>query len=199
MKDDIIVKFLESNNELSELIHKNRFRKIKSTILKSIFLLVVAIIIPLVFEFKTFGFVISISLAIVTSIICFKPYKFVNDGTLVGIIESINHDYRLDTKKGTKGFSQSHVYTSIKQTHDILITFSRKEEEKEKYKIACSAQYEKIFKPGDKIVYNPYLPYPANLTNITKCVCMNCGTMQNSDNTNCYNCKNILLNKKTMK
>lgn len=198
MEHEKIIRKLDSCESLRATILKNKRKKIARKILIAALIYTLFIILLLIFKFKLLGWVLMLILATILSVLLCKPYQFFYNDIMVGIIESIRHDYSLQTKKGTKGFSQSHIYTSIKEHHDIVMTLLPLNGKQRKQEIICPPQYERIFRVGDTVLYHPHLHYPANLSNVTKCVCMNCGTMQSANNIECFNCKVGLLNFEAM-
>ena len=114
----------------------------------------------------------------------------------VGKVETINHEYRLEGSKNTGGFAR--VHSHIREKHRLLITLCDTEGEGTQKDILCSPQYETIFKPNDIVLSHPLLKYPANLSNKSKCICMNCGTTQSSEKEYCFHCNLILFNYRLM-
>ena len=103
---------------------------------------------------------------------------------LVGKITRMEEDRKIVPQRGSEMFGRFHARTE--EVHRLLIALT--DERGRTEVIFCPAQHEKILKVGDTLLCHAALPYPAHLSNPTKCICMHCGTMQASENRTCITC-----------
>ena len=183
--------------ELSALIKRNRVKRVKKALLKSVCIVAVAVILSAALSFSWIGWSIALIAAVAVSLLFFGSQGLFRRGPLVGTIDKVQHEYYTGQEKGTWGFPSVHTYTSIRQEHTILLTL-RSSGEQSGVMVVCPSRYEKVLSVGDTVLYHPDLPFPATLSNITTCICMNCGTMQDSNASVCHTCGAELCNRKTI-
>lgn len=152
----------------------------------------IAILFAIVLKFQWIGWIVAIVSAVLLSAFAACHYKLSKPSFLVGKIQNIEHDYRVVPTKGTAGFKW--VRGNMKNIHTLNIGVLTCENENEKvYSITCPSQYKRLLGIGDTILHHPYLKYPATLSHKTKCICMNCGTMQSTDKIVCFECQTTLF------
>ena len=173
-----------------------RSRSLKQALIGTAGFLAAAVGLSLSFDFSVGGWILACSVAFVASITIGKLYKFfVKPKAVFGTIVQIEHDYRLGVEKGTGGLPR--VHSSIRQQHQTVLFIQSPEKQQKLYIAVCPPECERIFAVGDAVLYHPDFKYPATLSNITKCICMNCGIMQSTENTHCYQCGAFLCNHTT--
>ena len=108
--------------------------------------------------------------------------------SVVPVTASTNRDLRemaaSGAPEGTILFARTHLY--LNEERELIIAITA--ENGETQVIFCPPQYEKVLQIGDTVLCHSALPYPAHMSNPTKCICMHCGTMQASENTSCIHC-----------
>ena len=195
-KIDKIVSVFSSNECIAKLIKKEKHKQIFTKTLCTVSLFACDIFVSTILELNWIGWIISLCLTFLFSCFLFNLYNLFHMDLFVGKIESINHDYRLEVSKGTGGFAR--VHSPIREKHHLVITLCNTEGGGTKKDILCHPQYETIFKPNDIVLSHPLLKHPANLSNKSKCICMNCGTTQSSEKEYCFHCNLILFNYRLM-
>lgn len=104
----------------------------------------------------------------------------------IGKIVRMKEDRKIVPRKGSGAvFGTSHKY-ALAEVYDLVVAVEN--EKGETQVIFCPPQHEIILKVGDTLLLHPDLPYPAQLSNPTKCICMHCGTMQSAENESCITC-----------
>ncbi len=113
-----------------------------------------------------------------------------------GRIQRIEEDRETVPRKGSGAvFGTSHKH-AVTEVYKLVVIVT--DQSGAPHIIYCPAQYEKILQPGDTLLYHSALPYPAHLSNLTKCICMHCGTMQATEKHTCYECGADLYNHTTV-
>ena len=102
----------------------------------------------------------------------------------IGKITRIETERKIVAQKGTGAFGRLPMRTA--EVYELVIAIEN--EKKETRVIFCPAQHEAVLKVGDTLLTHTALPYPAHLSNPTKCICMHCGTMQSAENERCITC-----------
>ena len=195
-KSNKIVSVFFSNESMAKLIKKEKHKQIFTKTLYTFSLFACDIFVSSILELNWIGWIISLCLTFMLSYFLFNLCNLFHMDLFVGKIESINHEYRLEGNKGTGGFSR--VHSSIREKHRLLITLCDTEGKGTKKDILCPPQYEPFFQPNDILLSHPLLKYPANLSNKSKCICMNCGTIQSSEKEYCFHCNLVLFNYRLM-
>ena len=104
----------------------------------------------------------------------------------IGKIVRMEEDREIVPRKGSGAvFGTSHKY-SLAEVYELVVAVEN--ESGETQVIFCPPQYETVLKIGDTLLIHPDLPYPAHLSNPTKCICMHCGTTQSAENPTCITC-----------
>ena len=196
-RDELIEKF-STFTKLSALIERNRVKRAKKALLKSIGTFAVAVILSAALSFSWIGWSITLTAALAISFLLFGRQGLFKREPVVGTVETIQHEYYTGQEKGTGGFSQVHTYTAIRRQHNLLLTLRSPCDAQSYPKVICPSLYERVLSVGDTVLYHPDLTYPATLSNITTCICMNCGTMQDANASVCHTCGVELCNRKTM-
>ena len=182
---------------LSALIKRNRAKRVKKALPNSVGIVAVAVILSAALSFSWIGWSIALIAALAVSLLLFCSQGLFRREPLVGTVDTVQHEYYTGQEKGTWGFPRVHTYTSVRQEHNILFAL-RFSGEQTRVMVVCPSRYEKVLSVGDTVLYHPDLPFPATLSNITTCICMNCGTMQDSNASVCHTCGAELCNLKTM-
>ena len=195
MQDTILKKF-QTDETILTILNKAQTKRLKRISVIIITTFCLAILLSLFSHFELFGWIISLLIAALISASLILNYKLSKQACVIGKIERIDHDYKLEDQKGTGGFGRLHSH--IREKHNIVITIKSSNTTSQKiHSVVCPPQYEKILKLGDTILCHPYLNYPATLSNKSKCICVKCGTMQSSAKTVCYECGTSLFNVNT--
>lgn len=196
MRDDISIK-LSTDRRLAKSIKENKLKKIKKMFFSIVGIFGITILLGIFYQFGLTSWIISIVVATLLFALMILNVQFSKKAFIIGKIQRIDHDYRLEGKKGTGGFGRAH--SNIREKHNLVITVSNNECPEKLHTIVCPPQYEKILRSGDTVFYHPHLNYPATLSNKSKCICVNCGTMQSSQKEACFQCQAILFNFNTVK
>jgi hypothetical protein len=162
------------------------------------FLAVYALLLCILLKFTLTGWLVSWSIASAAIGIPFYILrrKMKNQKIFWGTIERIEEDREIVPRKGSGAvFGTSHKY-SLAEVYKLVIVIT--DENGASHIIYCPAQYEKILQTGDTLLYHSALPYPAHLSNLTKCICMHCGRMQAAEKHTCYECGAELYNHTTV-
>ena len=183
-----------SDRKFSNYIKQAKNRKIMHGIYATVALLLLSVLLSLICSFEVLGWIISISFSIIVSVLVLLIYVLPDAKAFTGIVIKIDHDYRLDVRKGTAGLPRNH--SPIRQNHSLLVSIEceTKSDVTKIKQISLNAQYEKVLSTDSRILIHPALPYPAVLSKGVKCICMLCGTMQDSNRKKCYNCDATLYN-----
>jgi len=102
----------------------------------------------------------------------------------IGKIERMEEKRETVPKPGTGVFGR--LPMGLAEVYDLVVGVT--DEKGTMQAIFVSPQYETVLKIGDTLLIHPDLPYPAHLSNPTKCICMHCGTMQSAENPTCITC-----------
>lgn len=197
MQNKIFEKF-KNDITVSSAIKDVYNKKRKNAYVTILCIFILSVCVGLIFKFKLMGWIISMLLSVMFSGCIVLYFKYSKKEFIMGNIQSIEHDYRLETSKGTRGFGLSNVYTTIRRQHQLVIQVVSNEGTTKKIStIVCPPQYERLLRLGDTLLYHPYLNYPATLSNKSKCICVKCGTMQSVDKQICFECKTNLFNNNT--
>ena len=193
---NIIEKF-NSFETLASIIKKNRAKKAKKKIFMSALLLFVMLAVAVTLQAGPLGLLFAVLLSCLLSLLFLRVHEvFKKEGAQVGRIFAIRHEYYNGTIKGTGGMPQMH--SSIRFTHDLVITLEDAAGVLLKREVVCPSLYEGAFSVGDTLLYHPDLAFPANLSHLTKCVCMQCGRMQDASRDSCLTCRAPLCNSTTI-
>ena len=194
--ENIIEKF-NSFETLASIIKKNRARKAKKKIFLSVLILLFTVSLAVALQAGPLGLLFAVLLSCLLSVLFLRvPEVFKKEGAQVGRIFAIRHEYENRTVKGTGGLPR--VHSSIRFTYDLVITLEDAAGVPLKREIVCSSQYEGAFSVGDLVLSHPDLAFPANLSHRTKCVCMQCGRMQDASRDSCLTCRAPLCNSTTI-
>ena len=174
-------------------------RGIAKKALGSAALLLVAVLVCAALDWTAVLWVVAISVTLLFCIPVFKLYEIFGSSPAVRKIEFIRHEYSTRFEKGTGGMPQVHTYTTIRQEHDLIFTLADTDGENGKRtEIVLPSKYENFFNVGDILLCHPLLPYPANLSHPTSCLCMVCGTSQSAEERLCHHCGALLFNGTTV-
>ena len=199
MERNEIIRRFNASEQLHALIRKKRRTQAKKALSGLIGLLAAAIVLSAAFRFSPLRWIVMCALAIFLSVPIFKTHTlFIKHVPTVGTITQIKHDYQTGVKKGTEGWGDANIYTSIRQYHNVVLVLKSPIETEPDTEVLCPMQHESIFRVGDVVLYHPDLDCPANLSNPMTCLCAHCGTAQSANNIHCYNCHTFLCNYTTM-
>ena len=188
MMDKILHRF-ESDTEILTLLRAKRRKRLQQGLIKLALLIFAVAVLAVALSAPPLGTILACAVAAAIGIPFFQVYKAPSAPAVLGTVTKINHEYVTSADKGEGGKPVN--YARIHQRHTVALSVCAGEENK---KILCPPQYERYFKVGDTVLYHPSLPYPANLTNKTTCVCMQCGTTQAAAEAKCYQCGTPLYN-----
>ena len=191
---------LASFEDLNATIKNRKKSRTKTDLLKTMCVMIVAILLAIVINRGVICWIILLSLSFGFCVWNFKLYKYFKKSSItVGTVKTIRHEYSVAHKKGTSGWGGSGpLYTTLRQEHDVVLVIKSFNDNEKSREIICLPQYEKVFRVGDIVLVHPELDYPANITNADTCICMKCGTIQSTKNGCCYNCKSTLIHSKSM-
>ena len=198
MKVSEIIEKFYANEQTRNLIKKNTATQIVKRLSKTLALILFAALLCIAFDANAVFWIVAIALALLASVLLFKFYEIGGNHLFIGKIDFIRHDYSLQVAKGTGGLPR--VHSSIRQEHTLVLTLKdiSKKESTKSIEIVLPSQYEKFICTGDILLHHPLFEYPAILTNLTSCLCMNCGTAQSANNTHCHSCGTALFNNTTI-
>lgn len=112
----------------------------------------------------------------------------------VGRVTRTEESRKTVPARGSGAFGRLPSYQH--ETYDLLVAVT--DEAGHTQVIVCAPEYEKLISLGDTLLLHPDLPYPANLSNPTACICMHCGTAQSVDRDRCGGCGANLYNVQTV-
>ena len=112
----------------------------------------------------------------------------------LGTVTRMEESRKSVPAKGSGAFGRLPSYQH--ETYDLLVAVQS--EAGETRVIMCAPEYEKLIARGDTLLLHPHLPYPANLSNPTTCLCMHCGTTQGTDRDRCSGCGANLYHVRTV-
>ena len=181
-----ILERMKNDAHIKEAIHQKKKATRKTLFLYSAVVVAFAFLLCFLASFDAWGWVVTWGIAaIVIALLVFFLYHKQNDPKIfVGKITRMEEDRKIVPQKGTGAFGRGHLRTA--EVYELLVAIT--DESGATQVIFCPPQYEKVLKLGDKLLCHSLLPYPAHLSNPTKCICMHCGTMQAAENTACITC-----------
>ena len=191
MYTDMVNK-LKADPRVAQAINASYAQKRKKLLLYAIAVLAFALLLCLLASFGTVECVITFALAAVAVIIpvLLLRYKRGRETVILGTVERIEENREIVPQKGSGVFGGNHVRTA--EIYRLLVAIT--DEKGLTQVIFCPPQYEKLIKVGDTLLWHSALPYPAHLSNLTSCICMHCGTMQDANSRTCINCGATLYN-----
>lgn len=166
---------------------KKRKRKAQKTLcIYTAIAFALAVLVCILAEATLFGWVIALLCATAVSAVIWLLYARGKreERVFVGKIERLEEDRKIVPQKGTAFFGR--LPSKLVEVHELVILIT--DERQASQVIFCPRQYEKILEIGDTLLCHSALPYPALLSNPTKCICMHCGTMQSSEHSSCITC-----------
>ena len=194
-----VIRRFNACEEVVALIRAARARRLKKALIGTACMLAAAIAICIIFTLSPLKCGILCAAAIALSAVAFKAHKLFSESIpVVGTVAEIRHDYQTGVQKGTEGWGDANIYTSIRRYHNTVLVLKSPIEAEPDSLVACPPQCERMFTVGDIVLYHPELPYPCNLSSRMTCICARCGTAQSADNFHCYNCHLPLFNYTTM-
>ena len=179
---------MKNDAHIKEAIHQKKKATRKTLFLYSAVVVAFAFLLCFLASFDAWGWVITWGIAaIVIALLVFFLYHKQNDPKIfVGKIQRMEENREIVPRKGSGAiFGTSHKY-ALDEVYKLIIAIT--DENQETQVIFCPPQYEKVLKLGDTLLCHSLLPYPAHLSNPTKCICMHCGTMQAAENATCITC-----------
>ena len=190
---DIIMKKIETDRRILQAKKEKRKKTHKAFLLYGFVVLFAAIFLCWRADFPVWAWILTgFSFVIAVALLLFFVCRLQKPKIFWGKIERMEENREIVPRKGSGAiFGTSHKY-ALDEVYKLLIAITNENQETEV--IFCSPQYEKILKIGDTLLTHSALPYPAHLSNPTKCICMHCGTMQASENQLCISCQADLYN-----
>ena len=182
-----LIEKTKADSRIIQVIKANKKQAYRKLCAYALLVFAVAILLCLSAKLNAFGWLITLLCAVmaVAAPVFFLVRKK-EAKIFVGKIERMEENREIVPRKGSGAiFGTSHKY-ALDEVYKLLIAITNENQETEV--IFCSPQYEKILKIGDTLLTHSALPYPAHLSNPTKCICMHCGTMQASENLTCITC-----------
>ena len=183
-----LIEKIKADLHIIQVIKANKKQAYRKLCICAFFIFVFAILLCISAKFNALGWIITLLCAFAAvSVPIFFLMRKKEAKIFVGKIERMEENREIVPRKGSGAiFGTSHKY-ALDEVYKLLIAITNENQETEV--IFCSPQYEKILKIGDTLLTHSALPYPAHLSNPTKCICMHCGTMQDSENSTCITCK----------
>lgn len=151
-------------------------------------ILVFALLLCVLAKFSLLGWIVTLlSAAVAVCVLAFVFSRCTKKAEIfLGKITRMEEDREIVPRKGSGAvFGTSHKYL-LAEVYELLVAIT--DEKGETQVISCPPQHEKLLQIGDTLVCHSLLPYPAHLSNPTKCICMHCGTMQSAENPTCITC-----------
>lgn len=181
-----LIQKMHTDARILQAVKESRKGSYKSFFIYCFLVLGFTTVICLWSKFEVWGFIASYLLAfalIAVSFVFFRRHKS-KAKVFWGKIVRMEEDRKIVPRKGTILFARTHLY--LNEERELIIAITA--ENGETQVIFCPPQYEKVLQIGDTVLCHSALPYPAHMSNPTKCICMHCGTMQASKNTSCIHC-----------
>ena len=172
---------------------KQKYKKLrKKLLLFSAAVFVFSLLLCLLGDFDALkcGITFFVAVVVVVAFFCFLHQKSKGERAFLGHIERIEEHREIVPQRGTGIFGGNHVRTA--EVYQLLVAVT--DEKGETRVMFYPPQYEKLLKVGDTLLLHTALPYPAHLSNLTSCICMHCGTMQDANSRTCINCGATLYN-----
>ena len=181
-----ILEKIKADPYIMKAIKHRRKNTLKGFCIYALFAFAFAILLCLSANSYAFGWIVSLlCAAMAVSVPAFYLLRKGKEAKIfVGKIERREEDRKIIPQKGTGAFGRSMLKTA--EVYELIIAI--KDDNQVTQVIFCPSRYEKIMDIGDTILCHSALPYPAHLSNPTKCICMHCGTMQASENSSCITC-----------
>lgn len=143
-------------------------------------------------DFPVWGWLLTgFSFAIAVALLLFFVCRLQKPKIFWGKIDKIGEDWKRVPQKGTGAFGKLPMSTA--EVCELLVSVVN-ESSSDTYVFFCPSRYGNLLKEGEMVLHHSLLPYPALLSNPTKCICMHCGTMQASENQACISCQADLYN-----
>ena len=180
-----LIEKIKADSHIIQAIKTNKNQAYRKLCAYALLVFAVAILLCLSAKLNAFGWLITLLCAVmaVAAPVFFLVRKK-EAKIFVGKIERMEENRKIVPQKGTGAFGRTMLKTA--EVYELLVAITNEKQETEV--IFCPSQYEKILKIGDTLLTHSALPYPAHLSNPTKCICMHCGTMQASENLTCITC-----------
>ena len=179
---------MKKDEHIAKAIRQKRKRAYKRFFLFSAGIVVVAVTLGLLAQFRLLGWLITLlCTALVIALLLYVLVMRSGRGRVFcGKIAKMETEREIVPRKGSGAvFGTSHKY-ALDEVYELYIAVQNEEGATEV--IICPPQYEKLLEIGDTLLCHSLLPYPAHLSNPTKCICMHCGTMQSAENKTCITC-----------
>lgn len=197
MKSGEILRQFFATPEVAALVGARYRRQLLSRLFGAAAILAVAIILSFSLSLSPGGFVACLTVALLVAILSLRLFELVHrPRAAVGVVDTIRHEYYQKHAKGTGGWER--WYTAQIHTEDMVITLRGEDGALLSREIVLPARYARAIRLGDTLLAHPALPYPANLTSDTVCLCMQCGTMQGTNRTHCLSCGLLLCHRDTV-
>ena len=191
-----IARKMQSDMRIFQTINKNTKKTYVFFIVSAIVVLYIAFMLCFLGELEIWSWIIVFGVVTMALIAFFFMLKNAQrPKCFCGEIVKIAEEWKRVPVKGSGAFGRSHLKTCEVRELQIAII----DERKDTHVIFCPSQYEQIFKIGDTVLSHSALPYPAHLSNLTKCLCMHCGTMQSATNETCITCEADIYSWYTLK
>ena len=175
---------LGADARITQAVKKTRKQGYLKLGIYGAFVLALAVILPFACKLDAWGWGISLFIAALAILLPLFVYIKKKPQIFCGKVEKMEEDRKVVPQKGTAAFGRFHMHTA--EVYQLVIAIT--DESHGMQVLYCPSQYEKIIAIGDTLLYHSALPYPAHLSNPTKCICMHCGTMQSSSNQACITC-----------
>ena len=181
-----ILEKIKYDQHIIRAIKEKQKQKRKKLWVYAAAVMVFILLLGLVAQFSLRTWIIALAVALAAA---FIPFCFVcRDGrkekVFMGKIEKIEAYRRTVPQKGTGAFGLFH--NRVVEVYELVIAIT--DDRGETRVIFCPPQHEIVLKVGDILLTHSKLPYPAHMSNPTKCICMHCGTMQSAENESCITC-----------
>lgn len=180
-----LIEKIKADSHIIQAIKTNKNQAYRKLCICAFFIFIFAILLCISAKFNVWGWIITLLCAFAAvSVPIFLLMRKKEAKIFVGKIQRMEENRKIVPQKGTGAFGRTMLKTA--EVYELLVAITNEKQETEV--IFCPPQYEKILKIGDTLLTHSALPYPAHLSNPTKCICMHCGTMQASENLTCITC-----------
>ena len=196
---DAILNKIKNDQHIIRVLKEKQRQTRKKLWLYAAAVIVFTLLLGLVAQFSLRTWIIALAVALIAAFIpfCFVHRAGKNEKIFVGKIVRMGEDRKIVPRKGSGAvFGTSHKY-ALAEVYELVVAVEN--EKGETQVIFCPPQHEIILKVGDTLLLHPDLPYPAHISNPTKCICMHCGTMQSAENESCITCGADMYSMHTVK
>lgn len=168
----------------------------KTFLLFAVLLWAFCVLLCLLADFDGVAWAATLACALLVTVLLFWliTQRKSTSALFLGSVTRTEESRKTVPARGSGAFGRLPSYQH--ETYDLLVAVT--DAAGRTQVIVCAPEYEKLISLGDTLLLHPDLPYPANLSNPTACICMHCGTAQSVERDRCSGCGANLYSVRTV-